>query len=67
MYNANYFKARLTSSVVVGSKNGATLSVVYVEETKKVHHWELFLDGELIDKYYVEKTAKLMFRDFSGS
>ena len=47
---------------IIADKNGITLKRITV--TEKIH-WELFMDGELVNKFYNEKTAKAMWKDFS--
>ena len=47
---------------IIANKNGVELRQITV--TEKVH-WELFMDGELLNKFYNLKTAKAMWKDFS--
>lgn len=47
---------------IIANKNGVELRQITV--TEKVH-WELFMDGELLNKFYNLKTAKSMWKDFS--
>ena len=50
-------------SEIIASKNGIELRQVTV--TKKIH-FELYMDGELLNKFYNLKTAKAMWKDFSA-
>ena len=47
---------------IIANKNGVELRQITV--TKKVH-WEIYMDGELLNKFYNLKTAKSMWKDFS--
>lgn len=53
---------QVSSCEIICDKNGVTLKQVTV--TEKIH-WELLMDGELINKFYNLKTAKAMWKDFS--
>ena len=54
---------KVSTVVVIGEKNGVKLTKVSV---KTATHFELYIDGSLVYKYYNEKTAKSMFKDFSA-
>lgn len=47
---------------IIASKNGVELRQITV--TEKIHY-EIFMDGELLNKFYNLKTAKAMWKDFS--
>ena len=46
----------------IANKNGVELRQVTITDKT---HWELFMDGELLNKFYNLKTAKSMWKDFS--
>lgn len=48
---------------ILGKKNGVELRQIQILE--KIHY-ELYMDGELLNKFYNLKTAKAMFKDFSA-
>lgn len=47
---------------IIANKNGVELRQITV--TEKVHY-EIYMDGELLNKFYNLKTAKAMWKDFS--
>ena len=47
---------------IIASKNGVELKQITITDKT---HWELFMDGELLNKFYNLKTAKSMWKDFS--
>lgn len=47
---------------IIASKNGVELRQITVVE--KIHY-EIYMDGELLNKFYNLKTAKSMWKDFS--
>ncbi len=53
----------VSTVTVIGNKNGIKLIEVTVTSST---HWELFMDGELLNKFYNARTAKAMFKDFSA-
>jgi len=55
---------RVSKVDVLGNKNGVKLLRVCVKAST---HFELYADDALIYKYYNEKTARSMFRDFSAA
>ena len=48
---------------ILGSKNGVELKQVTVID--KIHY-DLYMDGEFLNRFYNLKTAKAMFKDFSA-
>ena len=60
--NGTILKQSVSTSVVINTKNGVTLTEVTVCE--KVHY-ELYMDNELINKFTNFKMAKAMWKDFS--
>lgn len=61
--NGTILQKSMSTPVVISKKNGITLTEVTHKETV---HYELYMDGELINKFYNVKTAKSMFKDFSA-
>jgi len=55
-----------TKSVTIKSKNGVDLREVKVIETETVLHYELYMDGELVNRYNSVKVATSMWKDFSA-
>ena len=53
-----------TESMTIKSKNGVDLRKVVVTKTNTAI--ELYMDGELINRYKSEKTAISMWKDFSA-
>lgn len=53
----------VSTCVVIANKNGITLKQISVHEKT---HFELYMDGELLNKFTNEKTAKAMFKDFAA-
>ena len=78
MYNHYYGKAKtancslrgitlheVTETKIIGNKNGVTLKEIFTVITEK-KMYELYLDGELINKFSNIKTAMAMYKDFSA-
>lgn len=65
MFNATKFERSLTRSVILESKNGVDLRAVIVEKTETVTHYEIYMDGEFLNKFADMKKAKSMWKDFS--
>ena len=65
MYNATMFKT-ITKSVTLKSKNGVELRMVLTAETEQVICYELYADGDLLNKFKSEKTAVSMWKDFAA-
>ena len=66
MTRGTTFKTAVTTSSIIANKNGIVLKQVTITATSKVCHFELYMDNELINKFYNLKTAKAMFKDFSA-
>lgn len=53
----------ISYSETIANKNGIILKKVTVITEI---HYELFMDGEIVNKYSNEKIARAMFKDFSA-
>ena len=53
---------QVSTCEVIAKRNGVELHEISILE--KIH-WEVYMDGELVNKYYNLKTAKQMWKDFS--
>ena len=53
----------VSTCTILANKNGVMLRAVKVQEKT---HFELYMDGELLNKFTNEKTAKAMWKDFSA-
>jgi hypothetical protein len=53
----------VSTCTILANKNGVILKAVKVQEKT---HFELYMDGELLNKFINEKTAKAMWKDFSA-
>lgn len=51
-------------SVLMASKNG--IDLICIELNNKPVHYELYMDGFLLNKFKNVKIAKSMFNDFSA-
>lgn len=54
----------ITNVKTLGNKNGIVLNQVTMLTTSKVY-FELFMDGELLNRFTNKKIAERMFKDFS--
>ena len=67
MYNATFYANKtVTETKTIKNKNGVELRVVTKTETNVTLHYELYMDGELVNKYKDAKTANAMWKDFSA-
>ena len=66
MTHGSTFKTSITTSSIIANKNGIILKQVSMVATSQTRHFELYMDGELLNKFYNLKTAKAMFKDFSA-
>lgn len=64
MTHGSTFKTAITTSSIIANKNGIVLKQVSMVATSQTCHFELYMDRELLNKFYNLKTAKAMFKDF---
>ena len=66
MTHGTTFKTAITTASIIGNKNGIVLKEITMTSNSKACYFELYMDGELLNKFYNLKTAKAMFKDFSA-
>lgn len=54
----------ITNVKTLGNKNGIVLNQITMLTTSKVY-FELFMDGELLNRFTNKKIAERIFKDFS--
>ena len=55
-----------TKIEILENKNGVELWEIVSVSTGKPICWELYMDGEWINRYHNKREARSMWKDFSG-
>ena len=66
MTHGTTFKTAITTASIIGNKNGIVLKEITMISNSKNCYFELYMDNELVNRFYNLKTAKAMFKDFSA-
>ncbi len=68
MYNAKYYNGQSVTMVnTLASRNKVDLRAIVMVETKKISHYEIYVENVFFTRYDNEKTAKKMWKDFSAA
>lgn len=66
MSDGKTFTTFANKSETIKSKNGVELREVMTIQTRVIVCYELYMDGELVNKFKDAKTANAMWKDFSA-